>query len=96
MANTFAALGDGTMFMGGNGTTYLTLSIWKAENTAIIGPAQTTASAGAQVQAVIASGYYPINALMGSQSKTFTMKSGANLYGNAGSICGIGVGQQGM
>ena len=72
------------------------LSIWKAVNSAIIGPAQAAAAPAAQVQVIVASGYYPINKLKGTQGKAFTMKSGANLYGNNGSINGIGVAQQGM
>lgn len=96
------SLGDGALFVGGANSSAtnnpFTYSIWKAENTAVLGPAQSAASAGATVEVVTASGYYPITQLRGSPTKSFNMNStsGSNLIGNKGVIAGIGVGQVGI
>lgn len=88
---------DGAVFQ----TSYDTLGqqyygIFKLTNTAILGVAQSTVAAGATVQVVVDKGYYQINPLKGTASKSFTMKTFANIYGNNGAISGIAVTQQGM
>lgn len=93
-----AALGDATVFVGGSGTTYLTTSIWKAENTAIIGVASSASASGQTVEVITSSGYYQITQLKGSLTKSFNMNStsGSNLIGNKGVIAGVGISQLGI
>lgn len=88
---------DGALFYTSYDTfTQLCYGIFKLINTAIIGVAQSTVAAGSTVQVVVDKGYYQINALKGTTSKSFTMKTVANIYGNNGTISGIAVTQQGM
>ncbi len=98
IATDVAALGDATVFVGGDGTTYLTTSIWKAENTAIIGVASSASASGQTVEVITSSGYYQITQLKGSMTKSFNMNStsGSNLIANKGVIAGVGISQLGI
>lgn len=91
----FLILGDAA-FLFTTLATNLVMSIWKAIDTAIIGVAQSAAMKGSPTTVVIGSGYYTITKLMGSATKAFTMKSGADIYGNNGSIMSQAVSLQGM
>lgn len=89
---------DGALFWQGkaDASSIADIGVTKVLNTAIIGVAQSTVAAGSTVQVVVDKGYYQINALKGTTSKSFTMKTVANIYGNNGTISGIAVTQQGM
>jgi hypothetical protein len=85
------SVGDGAVaVLCQNASSVAYFSIWKCINTAILGPALAPAAKGASVQARSGAGFYQITALKGSAVKSFTMATGANIFGNYGSIAGIG------
>jgi len=98
LPNVALSVGDGAFaLLGGNSSSVATISIWKAINSAILGPSQSSVSKGGAATVQISNGFFQTTPLKGTITKSFTMKSSANIYGNNGTmIAGGGVSQQGM
>ncbi len=72
------------------------LCIGKYANTAIVGVANASASAGGLCDVSQNSGAYSCNPIMGSPSKAFDMSATTTLYGNKGTVLNNGVVLKGM